>query len=277
MVAPGTERYEIQHPIGAGVHAEVLLGAVRGADGFCRPVAVKRVRSDLANHERFVAMLVEVAHLASQLSHPNVVSILDLGRDTEQRPYLIMDHVDGVDLGKLIETGPLPHSVAIFIVRELLSGLGYIHESRGRGQGHVRGLVHRDVTPRNVLLSWEGEVKLADFGVAQLLEGAMTVGANACVGMPGYMSPEQGEPRGARWPVRSVRGRDRALGAPRAQAASRRAVGRRRSDDRLPGHPVPERLHLAKNSLHAEQQPARPHRRARTRETPRPRPARPGS
>jgi serine/threonine protein kinase len=186
------ERYELLHRIGVGGHAEVLLGVVRGADGFHRPVAIKRLRSDLADHVRFAAMLVEEAHLASQLSHPNIVTILDFARDTERRPNLIMEYVNGVDLGKLIETGPLPHSVAIFIVRELLSGLGYIHESGGRGG--VLGLVHRDVTPRNVLLSWEGEVKLADFGVAQILEGtdaARTVGAHACAGTAGYMSPEQ--------------------------------------------------------------------------------------
>jgi len=106
-------------------------------------------------------------------------------------PYLILEYVDGVDLGKLIETGPVPHPVAIFIVRELLSGLGYMHEPRDWGRGRMLGLVHRDVAPGNVLLSWQGEVKLADFGVAQVLKGAMAVGAHAFVGTPGYMSPEQ--------------------------------------------------------------------------------------
>jgi serine/threonine protein kinase len=86
----------------------------------------------------------------------------------------------------------LSHSIASFIVRELLSGLGYIHESRDLGRGRVRrGLVHRDVSPENVLLSWEGEVKLADFGLARMLERTMTAPVNAPVGKPGYMSPEQ--------------------------------------------------------------------------------------
>jgi serine/threonine protein kinase len=182
------ERYDIKHQIGTGGMADVLLGTLRGAEGFHRPVAIKRVRSDSADAGRFAARLIEEADLAALLSHPNVVSVLDLDRDTSGRLFLVMEHVDGVNLGQLIETGPLPYPVAIFIVRELLSGLGYIHEHRGRGG--ARGLMHRDVTPRNVLLSWEGAVKLADFGLALPLEGART-GVDMAGGTPGYMSPEQ--------------------------------------------------------------------------------------
>jgi serine/threonine protein kinase len=185
------QRYEIQHPIGAGGQAEVLLGIARGAAGFHRLVAVKRVRSDLADAGSSATRLIEEAHLASRLSHPNVVSVLDVDRDKAGQPFLVMEYVDGVDLGNLIATGPVPYPVAIFIVRELLSGLGYIHESRERSGGRVRGLVHRDVSPQNVLLSWEGEVKLADFGVAQTIERTMTAGALMPVGKAGYMSPEQ--------------------------------------------------------------------------------------
>lgn len=186
-----SDRYQIQRPIGVGGHAEVLLGVARGTDGFRRPIVVKRVRSDLADRPRFVSMLIEEAHLVSHLSHPNVVSVLDFGRDAEDRPYLVMEYVDGVDLGTLVKTGPVPYPVAIFIMRELLAGLGYIHQARGRIRGGGGGLVHRDVTPRNVLLSWAGEIKLADFGLAQVLEGTLTVAASAPLGTPGYMSPEQ--------------------------------------------------------------------------------------
>jgi serine/threonine-protein kinase len=184
-------RYEIQRQIGLGGHAEVLLGIARGADGFERPVAIKRVRSDLADQRRFVAMLNEEARHAALLSHPNVVSVLDLARDAEDQPYLVMEHVDGINLATLIETGPLPHPVAIFIVRELLSGLGYIHESRDLGRRRELGLVHRDVKPANVLLSWEGAVKLADFGLARMVETTLPAIANAGEGTPGYLSPEQ--------------------------------------------------------------------------------------
>jgi len=186
------ERYEITRQIGAGGQAEVLLATVRGAEGFHRLVAVKRVRSDQVNAAKAVMDLVNEAHVTSRLSHPNVVGVLDVDHDKTRQPFLVMEYVDGVDLEKLIETGPVPHPIVIFIVRELLSGLGYIHEPKDQGRGRVRrGLVHRDVSPGNVLLSWEGEVKLADFGVAQMLERTMTAPALATVGKRGYMSPEQ--------------------------------------------------------------------------------------
>jgi serine/threonine protein kinase len=186
----GAGRYEIQRPIGHGGHAEVLLGIVRGADGFERPVAIKRMRTDQADPVKLVA-LIEEAHHAARLAHPNVVSVLDLARDAENRPYLVMEHVDGIDLATLIETGPLPHPVAIFVVRELLSGLGYIHEERDWGGRPEPGIVHRDIKPSNVLLSWEGAVKLADFGLARMIQRPLIPGANAREGTPGYLSPEQ--------------------------------------------------------------------------------------
>jgi serine/threonine protein kinase len=186
------ERYEITRPIGAGGQAEVLLATVRGAQGFHRLVAVKRVRADQVNAARAAVDLINEAHVTSRLSHPNVVGVLDVDHDKAGQPFLVMEYVDGVDLGKLIETGPLPHPIAVYIARELLSGLGYIHEHRNLVRGRVRrGLVHRDVSPHNVLLSWEGEVKLADFGVAQMLEQTMTAPAVVTVGKRGYMSPEQ--------------------------------------------------------------------------------------
>ena len=139
------QRYEIERKIGEGGEAEVLLGTVRGPSGFHRLVAVKRVRSGQASADRSAARLLQEARLASRFSHPNVVSVLDYDRDKAGQPFLVMEYVDGVSLEKLVETGPVPRPVAIFIVRELLSGLGYIHQLRGRGG--VRGLVHRDVSP----------------------------------------------------------------------------------------------------------------------------------
>ena len=238
--AARSERYEIKHQIGAGGMAEVLLGTVRGAEGFHRLVAVKRVRSALADEARFGAMLIREAQLASRLSHPNVVSVLDFDRDNEGRPFLVMEYVDGVDLRKLIETGPVPPSVAIFIVRELLAALGYIHDLRGRDR--ERGLVHRDVTPHNVLLSWEGG------GQADRLRHRRGVrrnhdGGSGHARRHAWLQVARASVwRGARWPIRSVRGRDRALGAPRVPVASRRVAARPHGGNPLPGHPAPERV-----------------------------------
>lgn len=153
---PRPERYEITRPIGAGGQAEVHLATARGAEGFHRLVAVKRARSDQANAARSAVDLINEAHVTARLSHPNVVGVLDVDHDKAGQPFLVMEYVDGVDLGKLIEAGLVPNPVASFIVRELLSGLGYVHEPRDLGRGRVRrGLVHRDVSPHNVLLSWE--------------------------------------------------------------------------------------------------------------------------
>jgi serine/threonine protein kinase len=128
----------------------------------------------------------------------------------------------------------LPHSITIFIVRELLAGLGYIHESQDQGRGRVRhGLIHRDVSPHNVLLSWEGEVKLADFGIAQVQESTM-MGLRRARGQAWLHVARAGEPSGARWSVRSVRGWGRALGRNAGASAMAMAGARVRCATRTP-------------------------------------------
>ncbi len=184
----GGSRYRLGPKLGAGGMAEVFLGAVIGTQGFARPVAIKRVRADRADVPRLAAMLIEEARIASQLAHPNVVSVLDLDRDPEGRLFLVMELVDGRDLEALCEGERPPPGVAIFVVSEILRGLGYAHElPHGAG---IRGYVHRDLSPSNVLVSWEGAVKISDFGIAKALEGE---GAHSGVvrGKPAYMSPEQ--------------------------------------------------------------------------------------
>jgi serine/threonine-protein kinase len=185
LAAARVERYQIERPIGSGGMAEVFLGSVRGASGFARPVAIKRVRADRTDDRELAARLSDEARWASRFSHPNLVSVLDFDRDAEGRRFLVMEYVDGITLAQLIEAGPVPYPVVIFIVRELLAALGYLHRFRCRGG--IRGFVHRDVTPHNVLISRSGEVKLADFGLM------MAVGDSAPGGTPGYMSPEQAD------------------------------------------------------------------------------------
>ena len=188
-------RYQIGPPIGIGGMAEVLLGTLRGAHWFHRRVALKRLRSDRSDDGRFATMLAEEAHVASYLFHPNVVPVLDLDLDPAGRPLLVMEYIDGIDLAELIEAGPVPHAVAIYLLRELLAGLGYLHQLRF--PGGVRCMIHRDVKPSNIRLSWAGEVKLADFGLARMIDRSITIGAAERGGTPGYMSPEQASSRGS--------------------------------------------------------------------------------
>ncbi|MEZ4362223.1 MAG: serine/threonine-protein kinase [Kofleriaceae bacterium] len=182
-------RYRVLRRIGAGGMAEVFAGDLTGAEGFARPIAIKRVRSELSEEPAFCAMFIAEARLASQLDHPNVVSVLDFARDPEGRLFLVMEYVDGVDLATLLERGPVDASTAIFILSEVLHGLSYAHELALRDGG--TGLVHRDLSPHNVLLSREGAVKVSDFGIAKALEGTGRARSAAVSGKPAYMSPEQ--------------------------------------------------------------------------------------
>ena len=185
----GGSRYRLGPKLGTGGMAEVFLGQVIGAEGFARQVAIKRVLADHSEEPRFAAMFIEEARIASQLSHPNVVAVLDFDRDPEGRLFLVMEFVDGKDLEAVYEAGRLPPSIAIFVVSEILRGLGYAHDLPRAGG--VRGYVHRDVSPHNVLVSWEGAVKVSDFGIAKALEHGGGARSAIVRGKPAYMSPEQ--------------------------------------------------------------------------------------
>jgi len=187
--AAATDRYRLGRRLGVGGTAEVFEAALNGADGFTKTVAVKRILPGLASNAHYMAMWFEEARLAARFSHPNVVSALDFGRDEEGRPFIVLEYVAGVDLARLAEAGPVPYSVAAFIAAEMLSGLGYVHDLPE--DGSVPGLVHRDLTPRNVLLSWTGAVKIADFGLAKAREGFAVPASWLARGTPGYISPEQ--------------------------------------------------------------------------------------
>lgn len=168
--------------------AEVYRGQVEGANGFVRPVAIKRVHGAWGRDSGFVDAFEREALLVAKLSHPNIVSVIDYQVDDQGLPFLVMEYVEGRDLATLAATGALPCSVAIFVIAEMLRGLAYAHQlpmSTG-----LRGIVHRDISPHNVLLSWQGDVKVSDFGIAKALstQGAQS---GAVRGKPSYMSPEQ--------------------------------------------------------------------------------------
>lgn len=188
----GAATYTVERWLGAGGMADVLLCTMRAGDGFARTVAVKVVRAGFAQYPEFCDLFIQEAGVASRLQHPNIVNVEYFGRDERGRPFLVMEFVDGIDLAALMASGPIPASLGIFIASEVLRALVYAHEAP-QADGH-RGIVHRDVSPSNILLSKHGIPKLADFGIAKAITDSTNV--SAIKGKVSYMSPEQvnGEP-----------------------------------------------------------------------------------
>jgi len=188
-------RYQLGDLLGIGGTAEVYAGTMIGAEGFARPVAIKRVLSSLAAIPSFARMFVAEARLASRLAHPNIVSVLDVAREPDDRLVLVMEYVDGKDLASLLAAGPIAPPLALFLAVELLRALDYAHDVPDPERG-TRGVIHRAVSPHNLLLSYEGAVKVSDFGLTRV-----TVASNGARPIrmrrtSSYLAPEQrlGEP-----------------------------------------------------------------------------------
>ena len=169
--------------------AEVFAARASGVLGFERIVAIKRVLPGHSGDARFAAMFTNEARLAAKLSHPNLVAVHDFDRDEQGQLYLVMEHVDGADLRWLLEEGALEIPVALYIAAETLRGLSYAHELTENGK--PMQIVHRDVSPHNILLSRDGTVKLADFGIAKAFAETGATAPGTLKGKLGYMSPEQ--------------------------------------------------------------------------------------
>ena len=186
-------QYELLEPIAIGGMAEVFKGRVVAAEGFEKYVAIKRILPDLAADERFVKMLLTEARIHSALSHRNIVQIHDLGISEGGEYFIVLEYVEGYDLRVITdqlgrENEIIPEALSLYIAAEIADGLHFAHEMRGP-DGQTLGLVHRDVTPSNVLISYAGEVKLSDFGLAKRRHDNSVVGS--LKGNLVYMSPEQ--------------------------------------------------------------------------------------
>jgi serine/threonine protein kinase len=184
-------RYALERWLGGGGMAEVFLARAEGAEGFTRWVALKRVLPSFSADEELARLFVSEARVSSRLQHPNLVSILDFDRDDQGQLFLIMELVDGVNLDRLLDTGALGIPLIIYLAIEILSGLRYAHDLPVRTRDGVRGIVHRDISPHNVLLSWEGAVKVSDFGIAKSRAATQVMATLIVRGKPAYMSPEQ--------------------------------------------------------------------------------------
>lgn len=187
MIGP----YRILRRIGRGGMAEVFLGVVYGASGFEKHAAIKRLLSPFRTLAEYERLLIEEAKLGARLCHQNLVETYELGVDGGSY-YCAMQLVDGGDLESLTRVAPLPRPLVWLVAEEVALALDYIHRAKDE-KGRPLGLIHRDISPSNVLVSKAGEVKLADFGLAKATLLAEVTRPNVRKGKYAYMSPEQVE------------------------------------------------------------------------------------
>ncbi len=185
-------RYRILAELGRGSTSIVYLGAVQGPGGFNKMFALKQLRPALAENPAHVTMFLAEARIGAHLSHPNVVSTLEI-EESEKLPYIVMEYLDGQPLQRLIANArlaftPLPLHMHLAALSGALEGLGHAHEALGP-DGAPLGIVHRDVSPHNVFVTSSGMPKLLDFGFAQTAAAPNTMLSSA--GRVAYMSPEQ--------------------------------------------------------------------------------------
>jgi serine/threonine protein kinase len=185
-------KYQLVRNLAVGGMAEVFLARASGIEGFEKLVVVKRILPTLAASDDFVRMFLDEARLAAQLHHPNIAQVYDIGLDAGAH-FFVMEYLDGHDVRAVLsastKTGGLPLEHALTIATSVAAGLHHAHEHRGP-DGKSLGIVHRDVSPTNVLVTFAGAVKLVDFGVAKARTRAETRDG-ALKGKLRYMSPEQ--------------------------------------------------------------------------------------
>ena len=191
-------QYILEERVAKGGMAEVFRARMIGVEGFQKTVAIKRILADMAGNDEFVTMFIDEAKLAAQLKHPNIVDIYDLGK-IDRSFYIAMEYVEGHDLRDVLArchaagvTVPVP--LALHCAAQVAAALDHAHTTRGFDNRDL-GLVHRDVSPPNVLISNDGEVKLCDFGIAKALSKATHTRDGLLKGKLRYMSPEQASGR----------------------------------------------------------------------------------
>jgi serine/threonine-protein kinase len=189
-------RFQLFNRIGTGGMAEVFLARQTGAAGFAKLVVVKKILPQLATDQSFVKMFLQEAQLASRIAHPNVVQIYDLG-EMAGSYFIAMEYVRGWDLSTLLNHAaqvdhPMPAHVAAYVASCICAGLNAAHTSVDE-LGMISPIIHRDVSPHNVLVSFDGLVKLADFGVAKAVNSDRTP-TTGIKGKLAYMAPEQLNP-----------------------------------------------------------------------------------
>jgi len=192
--AAESERYVEYGLLGRGGQATVHLGLLHGAKGFKKPVAIKRLHATFARDPEFVRGLIEEAHVAVQVRHPNVVPMLDVVERGDE-VLLVMDYVEGESLARILATcaeagEKIPPSIAVALVIGALTGLHAAHETKGM-KGEPLAIVHRDVSPQNILVGADGVARVLDFGIAKAMGRHSDTRSGEIKGKVGYLAPEQ--------------------------------------------------------------------------------------
>ncbi len=184
--------YRLKEKIAQGGMAQVYLAEYERGDGFRRKVAIKMVLPHLAENQEFIDMFIREARLAALLQHPNIVQIFDFGKI--QNTYLIaMEYIHGMNLGQIITRvqSPLPADVAVFIIQRVSLGLDYSHKLKDDETGQTLGIIHRDISPQNIMISHQGGVKISDFGISKATTEPSLTKAGVIKGKLAYLAPEQ--------------------------------------------------------------------------------------
>ncbi len=187
-------QYVIEEHIATGGMADVYKARMMGMEGFQKTVAIKRILGNLTDSDEFVRMFIDEAKLAAQLNHNNIIHIYDLGK-VDRSHYIAMEYIEGHDLRSILEMCrqrdvKMPIELALHVTNLMASALDYAHKKHDF-EDRALGLVHRDVSPQNVLISFDGDVKLCDFGIAKAASKASQTRSGALKGKLQYMSPEQ--------------------------------------------------------------------------------------
>jgi uncharacterized membrane protein affecting hemolysin expression len=184
--------YLLTQQIAKGGMADLFLSDYLRQDGFRRTVAVKKILPHLAENQDFIKMFIREARLAALLQHPNIVQIIDFGKI--QNVYLIaMEYIDGKNLAEImahVKEG-LPVDLSVFVIMKICTGLQYSHDKTDDKSGKPLNIVHRDVSPQNILISFLGEVKITDFGISKARSEPSMTQAGVIKGKLSYLSPEQ--------------------------------------------------------------------------------------
>jgi eukaryotic-like serine/threonine-protein kinase len=193
VLAPELGRYRLVAELARGGMGNVYLAIAQGPGGFHKLLVVKELKPELADDETYVAMFREEARLAARLTHPNIVQTNEVGSDGD-RHYMIMEYLDGRSLYRIgrhfAKHGGFPVGAHLSVLAEALLGLHYAHEVKGYC-GESLEIVHRDVSPLNVVVTFEGQTKVLDFGIAKAADSSLETQAGVLKGRIAYMAPEQ--------------------------------------------------------------------------------------